>query len=252
MERVAFLVERTGERLGCMLNPETLVVRRTAGVRARHSATGPLTGAGLRENPLIYTGGGATDLQLDLLFDTSIAGSSVAANDVRLLTRPFFELAEGMPVTTAYSEPPAVRFVWGKHWNVPGVVTAVAERLEQFTSDGAPQRSWLRMRLVRVEERAAPAPGPLPLPPIPAIPETPGFDVETEVHEILGSGGGNTVESSPGGLSERLDEIAYRVYGDARLWRLIAELNGIDNPLSVPPGLQLQLPRLSSIQGKSK
>ena len=40
MERVAFLIEETNERLRCLLNPETLVLRRTAGVRPRQSATG--------------------------------------------------------------------------------------------------------------------------------------------------------------------------------------------------------------------
>ena len=37
MERVAFVVESTGERLGCLLNPESLVLRRLAGIRPRLS-----------------------------------------------------------------------------------------------------------------------------------------------------------------------------------------------------------------------
>lgn len=245
MERVAFLVERTGQRFGCLLNPETLVVRRTAGVHARRSTSGPLTGSNLREDPLLYTGGGTTELLLDLLFDTAIGGSSVDASDVRLLTRPFFELAEGRPVTSAYSEPPAVRFVWGKHWNVPGVVTAVAERLEQFTPEGAPQRSWLRMRLVRVDEPAPAATPPAPLPAIPTLSETPEPGLEPDVPAALES----VNESAPAGPFERLDETAFRIYGDPRMWRFIAELNNIDNPLGIPAGMVLRLPRLSSIQG---
>jgi len=34
MERVAFLIEPGGERIECLLNPETLVVRRVAGTSA--------------------------------------------------------------------------------------------------------------------------------------------------------------------------------------------------------------------------
>ena len=34
MERVAFLIEETGERIACLLNPESLVVRRIAGASA--------------------------------------------------------------------------------------------------------------------------------------------------------------------------------------------------------------------------
>src|SRR5262245_4549911 len=117
MERVSFLVEATGDRLGCLLNPESVVVRRRAGVHARHSTSGPLAGAALKDDPLLYTGGGTTDVDLDLLFDVTLAGSSVNTNDVRDLTRPLFELSEGRATAVSPGEAPLVRFVWGKHWN---------------------------------------------------------------------------------------------------------------------------------------
>ncbi len=78
MERVAFLIEDTGERIGCLLNPESLVVRRQAGVRARRSAGGLVTGADLADDQLLYSGGGNTELTMNLLFDVSLAGSSIA------------------------------------------------------------------------------------------------------------------------------------------------------------------------------
>ena len=138
MERVAFLLEKTGERIPCLLNPESIVVRRLAGVRTRRSAGGPLTGAGLKDDPLLYTGGGTTEINLDLLFDIAIGGSTIATEDVRDLTRPLWELAEGSPEESGFSRPPVVRFVWGKAWNIPAIVVAVAERLENFTSQGFP------------------------------------------------------------------------------------------------------------------
>jgi hypothetical protein len=55
MERVAFLIEDTGQRIGCLLNPESLVVRRTAGVQPRRSAGGALTGTSLPDDPLLFT-----------------------------------------------------------------------------------------------------------------------------------------------------------------------------------------------------
>ena len=42
--------------------------------------------------------------------------------------------------------------------------------------------------------------------------------------------------------SERLDSIAGRVYGNARLWWIIAAASGIGWPLQVPPGTQLLIP----------
>ena len=50
MERVAFLLERTGERIACLLNPESLVLRRRAGLRSRQSAGGLVTGAELADD----------------------------------------------------------------------------------------------------------------------------------------------------------------------------------------------------------
>src|ERR1700694_1892821 len=94
MERVAFLLEETNERLGCLLNPESLVIRRVAGVLPRRSFGGQFTGMGLRDDPLLYTGGGRTELELNLLFDVSLAGSSMETSDVRDLTGPLWNLAE--------------------------------------------------------------------------------------------------------------------------------------------------------------
>lgn len=240
MERVAFLIESTGERLGCMLNPESLVVRRSAGVRPRRSANGALTGATLTDDPLLYTGGGSTEMLIDLLFDVTIAGSSIESEDVRDLTGRLWALAENAPADDRFGRPPLVRFVLGKSWNILGVVRAVAERLEYFTPAGVPRRSWLRMHFVRVGEEAgraqeakAPAlPGELPEPGSLA----PG---QVRVHEVISS------ESSTepgGGAGERLDEIASRYFGDASLWRWLANFNFLDDPLHIRAGTVLQIP----------
>ena len=73
MERVAFLLERSGERISCLLNPENLEARRTAGLRTRQGGGGFLTGVARSEDPLIATGGGVTEYDLHLLFDVEVA-----------------------------------------------------------------------------------------------------------------------------------------------------------------------------------
>src|SRR5262245_7435591 len=249
MERVAFLIERTGERLGCLLNPETLVVRRSAGVRPRRSRGGLLTGAGLRDDPLLYTGGGTTELELDLLFDVSLAGSSIATEDVRELTAPLWQLAENAPQDSGYGRPPLVHFVWGKSWNLPGIVTAVAERLEYFGAGGAPRRSWLRMRLVRAAEsdgRAPPAPPPPREWKVPTAAEIPPGGVRA--YETVGGGGGG--ETGSRAVGERLDQIAARCYGDPGYWRLLAALNNLDDPMTIPAGVVLRIPPRSALEGQ--
>lgn len=49
---------------------------------------------------------------------------------------------------------------------------------------------------------------------------------------------------------ERLDTLAGREYGNARLWWVIAAASGIGWPLQVPPGTQLLIPtKLSELNG---
>ena len=165
---------------------------------------------------------------LDLLFDIGIAGSTIESDDVRDLTRPLWDLAEST-AASAGAAPPVVRFVWGKAWNVPGVVTAVAERLEHFTPDGAPTRSWLRMRFVRVNESAA-AEATAPLASRAFAPRPARAPRPRVVHQVVG--GGSDVPSS----GERLEDIAFLYYGDPSVWRLIAEANDIVDPSSVAAG----------------
>ena len=246
MERVAFLLEDSGQRLPCMLNPESLVQRRRAGVRPSRSAGGLLTGARMADDPLLYTGGGTTELELELLFDVSIADSPVPIPDVRDLTRPLWELSENGVGEDGFGRPPTVRFVWGTSWNIRGVVVAVAERLECFTPEGSPGRSWLRMRLQRVAEASdrpeipASVPSTLQVPP----PETEIPPEQLQVHEVLGGSGGE----SGSGLSERLDVIARRYYSNPLFWKHLALFNNVDDPTHIPSGLTLRIPPLSMLK----
>jgi hypothetical protein len=245
MERVAFLIEQTGERFGCLLNPESLVFRRSAGVRSRTTAGGMATGSALTDDPVILTGGGRTELELELLFDISLAGSTIETEDVQQLTRPLWNLAENAPgASDGYGVPPLVRFVWGKAWNLPGYVTAVAERFERFSPSGTPQRSWLRMRLLRAsgdlalgQAAGSAAPEPLSL-------------TGEGVPDVLTAG---VAPSGEQGVShevvegERIDEIASRYYGDPSWWRALAAFNGIADPTSLPPPDVLRVPSLVSL-----
>lgn len=259
MERVAFLLERSGERISCLLNPENLEARRMAGLRTRQGAGGFLTGLARSEDPLIATGGGVTEYDLHLLFDVEVAreGRPPSASatpddptrvsgpaeddDVRALTRPLWDLTENAIAADGFAAPPTVRFIWGKSWNIPGVVLHVAERLERFNVDGAPRRSWLSLRLRRVEEtEPRPAPG---------RPVTPQFEAPS------GLDGGDDQQfpavdvpvDNEGLPLERLDQIAADHYGDPGLWAGLAAINGIDDPLNIPDGTTITLPSLATV-----
>src|SRR5680860_543679 len=98
MERVAFLIESTGRRIGCLLNPEDLVVRRQAGLVSRRRGAGFLAGsvsaAGGRDDTVLATGGGTTEFDVELLFDVDLADPDTRSNDVRDMTGPIWQLCE--------------------------------------------------------------------------------------------------------------------------------------------------------------
>ncbi|MBT8162049.1 MULTISPECIES: hypothetical protein [Arthrobacter] len=247
MERVAFLIEDTGEHLGCLLNPETVVMQRTAGVEPRRSAGGKLTGTGLADDPLLFTGGGHTELRLDLLFDVDLAPASLYVQDVRQMTRPIWALAENSAEVERQRRPPSVRFVWGRAWNVPGIVTEVAERFDRFSPDGSPLRSWMRMVFVRVGQSADQEGGEnyelaqrlptvdLTAPPVDTL--AVGGDGSTDRSALAPDGGEPVPEVPPG----ELGRLSLAAFGTPLLWKLLLEYNNIDDPshfngpLAVPP-----------------
>lgn len=323
MERVTFVVERTGERIPCLLNPEFLEVRRFAGVARRRGAGGSVIGNPRSDDPLVATGGGTTDYELKLLFDVDLfatpaatgavpgtatpaaaaAPSSASASDgtapastlmeaeepapaststpsstpapptdpgspigdtpqpgaspspgpvaaqpqpsidVRSLTQPLWALAEnGSPVSGSLATQ-RVRFVWGRSWNVPGVILAVAERLECFDSQGVPKRSWLSLRMRRVEEEQEAANAPAP-------PTSPQFELNPARTSDGASDDSVVVPVDEDGASlTPLHMIAAERYGDPRYDRAIAEYNGLDDLLELVEGQPIRLPPASSIVG---
>lgn len=236
MERAAFLIEESGDRIPCLLNPASVLLRRVAGVRPRFSSGGPLTGAGLSDSPLLFTGGGTTELTMDLLFDVSLARTDPAPENVRFLTEPLWRLVENEAKEGEYGRPPTVRFVWGKAWNIPGVVVAVAERLEYFTQAGVPRRSWLRLRMLRTSgEEPAEALAPSPLEQTEPWVDWPTQVDESEVrrYDLIGDGEG---------AAERPDAIAAANGFAPEDWPLIMDFSGIDDPTELAAGQTLRIP----------
>jgi nucleoid-associated protein YgaU len=246
MVRVGFVIEATGATMGCLLNPLSLVVQRSAGVRPEEAPSGLFARTTASDYPLLYTGGGTTELLLELLFDAPLhtsmraqdagtPGAAAAEIDVRDLTSPFFNLSENAGDRT---QPPIARFIWGKAWNVRGVVASVSERLERFTDGGVPHRSWLSMRFLRLVD--TPAARDAVLKPAPALDLSSAGRERARDHVISGTGEtANTLTTSAG---DRLDTLASRYYGNPSLWRAIASYNNIDDPARIPPGTTLRIP----------
>ncbi|WP_026607995.1 hypothetical protein [Methylocapsa acidiphila] len=278
MQRVLFLIEQTGERISALLNPERLEFTRRSGFRAASHATGAITGVGLSDDLVIATGGGATELTLDLLFDVDLTEASIGEGvgasaaldgfavdsngqglglqatedigrpvDVRELTRPFWNLSENSFAQGRRGAPPQVRFIWGRSWNVPGVIVAIAERFERFDEEGRPRRSLLRMRLRRVAELDVDTgKGVGTGLPSPSTSVTPFFEPPTAPSpELLEAADRIEISTDENGLPNlRLDQLAAEVYGDPSLWRYVAAFNGIEDPLHLTGGMAIAVPQI--------
>jgi len=247
MERVAFLIEDTGQHLSALLNPETVLMSRTAGVEARRSAGGQLTGVGLADDPLLFTGGGHTELRLELLFDVDLAPGNILVTDVRQMTRPIWSLAENSVEVERQRRPPSVRFVWGRAWNVPGIVTQVAERFDRFAPDGSPLRSWMSLLFVRVGPRADEEGGEN----YELAQRLPSVDLNAPaVGTIAVTGDGSGAQPSDGQAADaapvvppvELGLLSLSAFGSPMLWKALLEFNDIDDPSSFSG--PLAVPRL--------
>lgn len=267
MERLTLIVESPdagglGTRISCMLNPEHIVLRRSAGIAPRRSGSGVLAGHARSDAPLLHTGGGRTEVELQLLFDVDLVPQPVVPvapaaavegegaapppvtpaprRDVREYTRPLWDLAENPAAGTGPA--PRARVVLGKWLNMLVVVEAVAERFERFDASGTPGRSWMSVRLVRVPDPNPPAPATPPSAVIPP-PEAAAQAAATPaaLHTVVGGGAAEPGEPPAGG--ETLPEIAARYFGGrAALWRWIAEVNLLDDVVWPEPGRALIIP----------
>jgi hypothetical protein len=238
VERVAFLIDDTGERIDCLVNPESFDVRRLAGVRVRSSSGGQVIGAAAADDPLLVTGGGRTELVLDLLFDIDLVEASRRPADVRELTHRLWTLTENGSRRSGVPGPPLVRLVWGKSWNVPGVVVAVSERFDAISLTGSPRRSWLRLKLVRLADASTPVPVTYEET---LTPDAGAAPAAVEAVQAVGDGQGR-----PG--AARIDLLAAEALGDPTRWRLLAAHNGLADPFDIPPATVLAVPAATAAE----
>lgn len=236
MERVAFILEQTNERVSCMLNPESFEVRRQAGVRRSAGIGTALSPSAMQDDPLLWTGGGQTEIRLDLLFDLSLQTGSQKVEDVRELTRPLHALSEN---GSEDKQAPIARFIWGKAWNVRCLVASVGERFEQFSASGCPRRSWLSMHLIRIAPSSACTKSAAP-----DVPFTIRSGEQLTALPVVDTTGGSDV-----GTGSRLDVLANEKYGNPGFWRLVASFNDLADPLHVPAGTPLRIPPRSVVEG---
>jgi nucleoid-associated protein YgaU len=155
-------------------------------------------------------------LTLDLFFDTTDQGLDEAAVDVRLRTRPLYELVKIQPRTHA---PPRVRVTWGVGLSFKAIVENVTQKFTLFNPLGTPLRATLSVTFREYKT------------------------LEEQIAELNLQSADHTKQRTVR-RGEMLSGIAGEEYGDPRLWRLIAEKNRVTaaNPRRLTPGVVLEIP----------
>ncbi len=200
-----------GVSVACMFNPYEYTVTKTNTYQeeARNGSEVP---------SFEFSRAGPQTLRLSLIFDTYESGEDVTTTTEELWR--FMETRtreEGD--TTDKIPPPDVAFEWGV-FRFVAVITEMTQRFTLFKPDGTPVRARVDVTFTQhVDLNDYPRTNP-----------TSGAEEVQRVWRV--------------GAGDRLDTIAHRVYGAATKWRLIAEYNGIVDPLKLPIGQKLTIPQL--------
>jgi hypothetical protein len=174
--------------------------------------------------PLHFGGGQPKQLKLQLFFDTYESGIDVRNAHTEKLFK-MMEINPRLPVDSTNptnGAPPKLIFTWGTVWSCFCYLESLSVQYTLFLADGTPVRATADIGLKQaVDEKQQAGTNP-----------TSG-----------GNGGEHVWQVQP---QDRLDLIAFQEYSDASRWRVIAEANGIDNPLKIKPGQRLIIPSLTS------
>ncbi|MGE5595946.1 MAG: CIS tube protein [Hyphomicrobiales bacterium] len=201
----------TNETVSCMFNPSEYTFSKTNSWAENQTR-------GENSPPLDFNRGNPTSLTMQLFFDTYSTGEDVRTKYTNALWKLAMVNEDKKDPKTGKSRPPLCEFRWGQTWSFKAVVASITQKFTLFLPDGTPARATVDLTLTQAED-----PGKFP------------FQNPT-------SGGAAGHRTHVVRQRETLDLIAAEEYGESRHWRVIAEANGIDDPLKLRPGSVLALP----------
>ena len=205
-----------------MFNPNKLTFSR--------SVSWPNQEAAKRDNPEVqFTGGIPATLKIDLLFDTydtpydeenkqSVkTGRGGPGPRAKVYTDKLWYLTT-VETHGASHRPPVCQLRWGDHGIFfQGVVQQLDIQFTMFTVAGVPVRATAGCTFKQWISNSA----------------------DQRRQDLMSSDVAKVWLVKRG---QSLATIASAEYGDPRAWRIIADANGIDNPLRLAPGTRLLLP----------
>jgi hypothetical protein len=202
-------------QLDFQFNPKELQLAKSASWK-REEAKG-----NKKSSPPQFTGSQPSKLTLELFFDASTKQDSEVVKNVEKLFS--LTVPTESSLTSKKASPPWVVFRWGGLTGFLAYVSQVQAKYTLFTATGLPIRATCTVTL---EELSGDAPKQNP---------TSGGLLPHRVHAVV--------------AGDCLQAIAYQEYGAPTLWRAVAELNHVDDPMRLRPGTRLFLPPLEELTG---
>jgi Contractile injection system tube protein len=209
MEKAKIVNLDTNEEIKCLFNPNEYTFSKKNTWTSK-----PVKGQNVPS--LEFSGGDAMILKMQLFFDTYTTGG-----DVRTTTNKIWKLMNInkslADMTSTKGRPPMVEFQWGATWSFKAVITNISQKFTLFRDNGIPVRATLDVDFLQAKEEGR-YPGQNP-----TTKGNPGYR-----RRIVREG-------------ETIDWIAFDEYGDSAMWRYIADVNNLDNPMNLEPGQVLAI-----------
>lgn len=200
----------TAKSVECMFRPKEYTFS-----KSNSWTQGRVTGANVPQ--LEFSGGQPTTLAMELFFDTYEMGKDVRKEYTNAIWDLMMVSAMTRDPRTGKGRPPICEFRWGSMWSFKAVITRISQKFTLFLPDGTPVRATLNVTFQQVEEEG----------------------VYPRQNPTTGGGFGYRTRVVKEG--ETIDWIAYDEYGDASLWRFVADTNGLDNPMKLETGQVLSI-----------
>jgi len=206
------------EKITVLFNPNSYSITKTVKWSSpQNSATGAAGATPLTDAPTLTFGGGESrQLTLELFFD--ITEPTKGQQDVREETDKIVNLTR-INKDLEPKRPPTIKVEWGDAVRADfpfiGVISNLTQRFTLFKDTGQALRATLNLTVLEFLD-----------------PEKNLRETDPELTTRLVKRG------------DTLSNIAAEFYRDPALWRVIAEANGLDNPLRLDPGRRLTIPQL--------
>lgn len=209
----AYLETESGDRIDCLFNPAEFSLTQANGWEGSPAP-------GRNAPQLEFTGGQSGTMKLDLTFDTTDDGSAVTKYTNKLLdAMRIDERLPGHDTERTNGRPQWVVFHWGDLHSFKAVVESLTLTFTYFSASAVPLRAKADLTLKQWQDEDKWRPQN----------PTSGTPAPHRVHQVQ--------------VGDTLDRLAARYYGDSGLWRRIALANRVVDPLAIPLGTLLVVPK---------